>query len=141
MSLTSWRRAQGGGSGDAHSDLVILWVENEVAKSRPSSRPLTFTSTRGLKTERRQEGKRASPSVVPTVRRAAVHPWGPLPVHLFQDCYLIYERGGGLDPLTPRQFQLFNEPPGALERELMQDIVLIYMMQNIFFFVTDSRKK
>lgn len=77
--------------------------------------------------EKRQEGKRALPSVVPATRPSMAHPWGPLPVYLFQDCYLIYERGGGLDPLTSRQFQLFIEPPGALERELMQDIVLIYI--------------
>lgn len=88
--------------------------------------PPTWTSARGQKMERRQQGERAS---------STVRPWGPLPVYLFQDCYLINERGGGLDPLTPRQFSAFYEPPGALKlRADARRCAYICMMQNLFFF-------
>lgn len=93
MSLISLRKVQGGGYGGGHSDLVISLAENDVSTCLSSTLPFTIVSN-GQKTERQQEGKWALLVILPL--RTTMHPWGPLPVYLFQDCHLNSERVEGV---------------------------------------------
>lgn len=78
MSLTYWRRAQDGGYGDGHSDLLILWGENEVAMCLSSTPPQISTreAENGETAERAKEHALRSP----LGQRAS--PWAFFPLHL-----------------------------------------------------------